>query len=381
MNKTTKNSNIFDIVETNNQEVTMKHDKNENGPEHVAKNKKGSVMMPVLFVISMAALIIGFILIHSSTPAPNAIGPQAVNPTRIEEKTPEPVYDSAALRRQINSLATDYQADCNRLLMQYMNLLETNINPEFNQAKDAIPRVVDDLSSFSACVKLSYKAAKDKLKDTHDFEDAYMEVIDGPIVQPCLRANHVASEMLQNLNQQLKERYTQYAMDLAAVCRESGEKAEIPPQDLSRLLACLNTTAVTAQKLQQRKAFAAVGVAVEAIFFRQTCNATIKLFAKPVAKICGSLGVGGICAAADGPIPVGDIIGGVLAIGGFAWTAYDVYDVTCVMPGKLRSELQTGIDDTRTQLLEESRATVRDLVNTYQGIGGTLQAQLIRQID
>ena len=355
-----------------NQEHRMELDRN---------NENGSAVIPVIFLIVMAALIAGFILVHSITPSSGSIGPQVVNPERIKQETPETTYDTTALRQQVSRLTMDYQADCNRLLAQYMNLLETNINPEFNQAKNAIPRVVDDLSGFSACVKLSYKAAKDKLKDTHDFEDAYMEVIDGPIVQPCLRANRVASEMLQNLNQQLKERYARYAMDLAAVCRESDEKTEIPPQDLSRLLTCIQTTAASSQKLQQVKLFAAVGVAVEAIFFRQTCSAIVKLFAKPVAKICGSLGVGGICAAADGPIPVGDIIGGVLAVGGLAWTAYDVYDVTCVMPGELRSELSNGIDETRTKLLEESRAKVRELVSIYQNIGGTLQAELIEELN
>lgn len=359
----------------------MKKTMHEHRMERNRNNETGSAVIPVLFLIAMAALIAGFILIHSITPSSGAIGPQVVNPERIKQETPETTYDSTALRQQVNRLTMDYQADCKRLLAQYMNLLETNINPEFNQAKNAIPRVVDDLSSFSACVKLSYKAAKDKLKDTHDFEDAYMEVIDGPIVQPCLRANRVASEMLQNLNQKLKERYARYAMDLAAVCRESDEKTEIPPQDLSRLLACIQTTAASSQKLQQVKLFAAVGVAVEAIFFRQTCSAIVKLFAKPVAKICGSLGVGGICAAADGPIPIGDIIGGVLAVGGLAWTAYDVYDVTCVMPGELRSELSNGIDETRTKLLEESRAKVRELVSIYQNIGGALQAELTEELN
>ena len=376
----TRNSNIFDIVKTNKQEAAMKCSSNEKNVQST-KNQKGTPFIPVLFLIMMGALIAWFILVHAGTPGSDITGTHVMNPDRFTDETPETTCDSMALRQQINRLTMDYQADCNQLLSQYMNLLETNINPEFNQAKDAIPRVVDNLSSFSACVKLSYKAAKDKLKDTHDFEDAYMEIIDGPVVQPCLRANHAASEMLQNLNQQLKERYARYTMDLAAVCSKSGENAEIPPQNLNRLLECINTTATSSQKLQQVKLIAAAGVVIEAIFFRQTCNAIVKLFAKPVAKICGSLGAGGICAAADGPIPVGDIIGGVLAVGGLAWTAYDVYDVTCVMPGELRSELNSGIDETRSKLLEETRTRVRELVGTYQSIGGLLQAQLVKEIN
>ena len=381
MNKKTNKSDIFDIVKHDNQEVNMEHNKNEYCSEQAEQKRKGHACRPVLFLVVMAALIAGFILVHSWTPKTGSIGAHFVSPGRIKPETPAKTYDTTALRQQINRLTMDYQEDCNRLLAQYMDLLETNINPEYNQAKDAIPRVVDDLSSFSACVKLSYKAAKDSLKDTHDFDDALMEVIDGPIVQPCLRANHVANEMLRNLNQQLKERYARYAMDLAEVCSESGENADIPQQDLSRLLECITTTAASTKELQTEKLFAAVSVVVEAVVFRQTCSAIVKLFAKPVATICSSLGIGGICAAADGPLPVCDIIGGVLAVGGLVWTAYDVYDVTCVMPGELRSELSNGIDETRTKLLEESRAKVREMVNTYQEIGGTLQAQLDNEIN
>lgn len=35
---------------------------------------------------------------------------------------------------------------------------------------------------------------------------------------------------------------------------------------------------------------------------------------------------GGTAAVVDGPLPIGDIIGVVIAIGGAAWTAYDISD-------------------------------------------------------
>ena len=215
------------IPETNttaNRKETLKKNGYEHSPKRVEKNERGNATLPVIFLIVMAALIAGFILIHSITPGSGSIGAHVVNPGRIRPETPETADNTEALRQEVNRLAADYQEDCSRLLAQYMDVLATNIDPEFKRAKDAVPRVVDDLSGFSACVRLSYKAAKDRIKGTRDFEDAYMAVIDGPIVQPCLRANLVASDMLQNLDRQLKERYARYAMDLAAACMESGEK-------------------------------------------------------------------------------------------------------------------------------------------------------------
>lgn len=381
-----RNANIFDIVPNNNRKEAIMKEKNIVGNETVrTEGKKRHSGFPI-FLIGTIALVLGYFMVHAKKPEPapviQALPEETVSETETSASAsaPGPTYDSRYLRQQINTLTAGYHADCSRIVAQYMNLLESNVDADFSQARNSIPRVVDDLSGFGACVKLSYKAAKDRLKDTHDFQDAYMEVIDAPIVQPSLHAHRIANDMLQMLDQQLKERYSRYAVDLAAACDRNVRQELIPPSDLDRLLGCINNVAAYSRRYQQEKLFAAVGVVFEAIFFRQTCKAIVTLFAKPVAKICGSLGVGGICAAADGPIPIGDIVGGVFALGGLAWTAYDVYDVTCVMPQKLESELREGIDETRNRLLTDCRTSANDILRVYQDSGNELKAQLVREL-
>ena len=362
-----RNSDLFSVT-TNNKAVPM------NRANETSESGFGTAL-GMVFLIGSILLLLGFAYIHWGSP--KSIPIQLPGVQQEQSKT-EKAYDTVALRQQINRLAMDYQDDCNRLLEQYLNLLESNVTTDFEKANGAIPGVVDELSGIGACTKLCYKAAKDKIKGSHDFEDAYMEVMNQPIIQPCLRANAVATEMLQTLNQRLMERHTQYAMDLATVCGDNRNQISAP--DLERLQQCISTVAASSNKLQREKMFALVGVAFEAVFIRSTCRAIVKLFAKPAAKICSSLGIGGICAAADGPIPVGDIIAGAVAVGTLAWTACDVYDVTCVMPEKLKTELCAGLDETRNQLLEDSRSKARELVKTYQESGNTLKAELIKQI-
>ena len=337
--------------------------------------KKTSLWWSFFFVGAVLLLAV-CALVHSGLFQSSGIHASGL---KFEQKDQDKAYDAVALRAQIDRLDAEYQEDCNRLLAQYLSLLESRIDPDFEEAKDAVPEVIDELSGLAVCVKFSYKAAKDKLRGTNDFEEAYMEIMNRPIVQPCLRANAIASDMLQTLNQQLKERYTRHAMDLAAACGDSDDTA--PSPDVERLLQCIHSVAATSSQLQQETLFALVGVAFEALFIRSTCSAIIRLFAGPVAKICGSMGVGGICAAADGPFPVGDAIGGMLAVGGLVWTAYDIYDVTCVMPDKLRTELDTGIAETREKLLDDSKSKARELARTYQDSGRTLKAELIKAIE
>ena len=378
MNKNMNNSkrnHIFDIVEPNNGKVIPM---NEN--TQIANNRGTRGSVGIVFLLVIGLLILGYALVQWGIPksAPTTI---KISEHPVETETEVPQYDNRLLRQQIEMLTNGYQADCSRIVTQYMNLLESNVDSDFSQARNSIPRVVDDLSGFGACVKLSYKAAKDRLKDTNDFQEAYMEVIDGPIVQPSLRAHRTANEMLQMLDQRLKERYAQYSVDLAAACGRGVQESQIPASDLARLEECISNVAAYAQRYQAQKLMTAVGVAVEAIFIRQTCSAIVTLFAKPVAKICGSLGAGAICAAADGPIPIGDIVGGVLAIGGFAWTAYDVYEVMSVMPKRLESELRDGINETKDHLLSDSRTQANEILQTYQNSGNVLKAQLVRELN
>lgn len=378
MNKNTNNSkrnNIFDIVTPNTGKIIPMKENIQATNNHGTRGSVG-----IVFLIVIGLLILGYALVQWGVPksTPTAI---RIPEHPIEHQTVVPEYDNRLLRQQIETLTNGYQADCSRIVSQYMNLLESNIESDFSQARNSIPRVVDDLSGFGACVKLSYKAAKDRLKGTNDFQEAYMAVIDGPIVQPSLRAHRTANEMLQMLDHRLKERYAQYSVDLAAACGRGVQESQIPASDLARLEECINNVAAYAQQYQAQKLMTAVGVTIEAIFIRQTCSAIVTLFAKPVAKISGSLGAGAICAAADGPIPIGDVVGGVLAIGGLAWTAYDVYEVTSVMPKRLESELRDGINETKDHLLSDSRTQAHEIMQTYQNSGNVLKAQLVRELN
>lgn len=348
----------------------------DNKTDTIPPISKGKSLWWVFFFVGTLLLLVAFAIVHSGLFQKQRF----ITPIlTIEIMDQDNSLDTVGLQQQVNRLDAEYQNDCDRLLDQYLNLLESNIDPNFEKAKNAIPDVIDKLSGLGICVKFSYKAAKDKLKGTNDFEEAYIEIMTPPIIQPCIQANATASEMLQILNQRLKERYTQYAMDLAVACEDADNQVSSP--DIEQLLLCINSVASTSSQLQQEKLIALVGVAFEALFIRSTCSAIIKLFAGPVAKICSSLSVGGICAVADGPFPVGDAIGGVLAVGGLAWTAYDIYDVTCVMPEKLRTELDNGISETREKLLDDSRSKARELVRIYQSSGSSLKAELVKALE
>lgn len=319
-------------------------------------------------MIGSVILISLFTLVHFMNPSVTRI--------KVQPKPMSSFWNNDRLCRQIDDLQIAYDADCAKLLNEFQSEVARRVSPDFTKAHNSVSAAVDRLCGFGTCVKLCYKAAKDKIIGSHDFKDAYISVLDDPIIQPCIHANAVASDMLQKLHLKLKERHSQYVTDLASVYGKDMSANNLPAKDLETLQNCIGKLAGKTQKLNLNTILAGAGVSFEAIFIYQTYKCIIKLFVKPAAKICSSTGTAGICAAADGPLPFGDIVGGVVTIGGLVWTAWDVYEVTCLIPKELKSELKNGVDMTKNCLLKESRSRAYELVMTYRQSGDEINKEL-----
>ena len=281
-----------------------------------------------------------------------------------------------AIHQKIDEANAKYNDDCRKLLETFSSDLEKKVSPEFEKAEKSVPKVVEELCSFRVCLKLFYKAVKDRLFGTNDFEKAYREIMDVPVIQPCLYANIVANNMLQNLQLRLKERSSQYAMELATVCRGISFDNKPLSKNLEKFQTRLDEFSGSVQKFHMEKIVSSTGAVIEIIFFRESCKYILKLFAKPTLRICGSLGGAFFCVIADGPLPFLDIAGAVIAVGGLIWTAWDLYNVFFVLPKKLNLKLRNSIRETKASLLEESKRKARSLVNEYQFEGRVLKDNL-----
>ena len=334
--------------------------------------KGSNNMMKTAYVFCSLLLIAAFAAIYF-------LMPQSEGNTTYIAKTPAPAT-GRALNSEIDAITDNCNSDCEKMLAEFMNALEEKISPDFAKADQAVPGVVKELSSTDVCLKLTCKAVKDKIKGTNDFRDAYIGVMQDPVIQPCLQADATAFDMLEALELRIKERHSQYAMELASACKDESCAMTRPEEDIKRLEACIESFAKRTEENSFKNTWAVIGGAMEVIFIREAYTAIIKLFVKPVTKICSSLGAAGICAAADGPLPLGDIIGGGITIGGLGLTIYDIYDITRIMPKKLTSELRMGIASTKATLLDDYKTQAQKLLERYnesaESVNRTLKEQL-----
>ena len=102
------------------------------------------------------------------------------------------------------------------------------------------------------------------------------------------------------------------------------------------------------------EAYAIGGLAIEAIFLKQTIAALTSTLGSIVARFSATFGSGAACAAADGPFPFGDAVAVMLAAGGTAWSSYDLYEARKSLPAELTALLKQVISDCQAACRREA---------------------------
>ena len=325
-------------------------------------------MKRILYPVAFLALIVVFVVVHSCR---SASGPIRV--PRLTRSAAAPAA-SGKIRQQLDAAHASYRRDCLRLQQEFRDSLRPAVAPDYARARDGVEPSVSILSGFGACFKMCCKAVKDQVSGTSEFADAFQEVIHGPILIPCARANRTADDRLQTLKLKLEERRVQYAVEVIETCRNTNVDVKQPDTDLKSLEASLGKSLTATHELQISKVMATVGAAMEVVFIKSTIATLRRVLGAAIAKLAGSSATGAVCAAADGPLPIGDAIGAVLAVGGLAWTAWDIYDACKVLPDKLRAELRDGIDTAERELHKQAEAEADRLTKAYLEAGAEIAA-------
>ena len=280
----------------------------------------------------------------------------------------------AQIEAMLQEHTSEYQRRNRQLLQEFTKRMETLGKEDFARARRNIPSFVDNISSFSFCGKICYRFVVDKIWNTTTTMDLLAPKLGTYICEPCTRGQLKIQDALNEFMLKLQESDTQYRAGLAELAK-SEEFQALPMEAQQIFLDDLQKLAGSLMKNAFDTTLIAVGTGLEIIFIRSTISAVYSLMAPLVAKLTTSLTAGGTSALADGPLPFGDILGGVLAIGGFSWTAYDLYRVTKVLPKKLRTEVTRLIDQSEQGMRREALAKATQMVkqceqNSQKLIGG-----------
>ena len=186
--------------------------------------------------------------------------------------------------------------------------LDAKAQPHFDEARRNIPAVVEKLTEIGSTCRRCGLMVRDKLTGAHETQEYLASVLEKPIITPC------------------------------------REGAEIYGCDFNSAGFLDNLKAVNAD-YAEIEAYALSGLALEAIFLKQTTAALTSTLGGIVARLSATFGSGAASAAADGPFPFGDAVAVALAAGGTAWSTYDLYEARKQLPTKLTAVLTQVISD------------------------------------
>lgn len=330
----------------------------------------------LVFWLSVIALVILLCLrIHIKGFNGSGVG---VGSVTLEEQvastnaSPEKVKSHSDLRRieleqkklesEVRGRVAKYNGDVAAIVERYRSMIPlSEAEICFSTCKDGARFIAskEGLCGFKVCASLAYKMAYDKVKKTNRTEDAIVPVVKERLIPHLQEGCEKYAEWSKRfIDEMMLERQT-LAYDLALKCQDFQTAIVVIPDEAAQMIQSATTNLIAQiEEHAKESAFAAVGAGIEAVMIRSSFAAIQKCvisvgrscLAPIAAKLVSTAGTATVSAVADGPLPIGDIIGGVVAIGGTVWTAYDIYRVTEAMPKEMEDGITKSIDEFQRSL-------------------------------
>lgn len=264
--------------------------------------------------------------------------------------------------RALKAAQREYRQRVKREMDAFEDRIKACARKEFDAVRAKIPLAVDAYG-FKKCCALTKALATDKLKGSgsHAFEQAMDDDLGQLFYAPLLDARRAVLDERALLSGRLAEARRLYLAQSVAIEGLDDVSSETLAADSKEIESRLGN-------LYGAQLTAAVGTACEAAFIGLTFN-SIRALLWPIAcKVAGAVGIGVGSAVADGPIPVGDCIGAVVAVGGVAWSVADIRKAAKVLPGELRSALKRTVDTQERETVERALSDARKIVQAFEAL-------------
>ena len=264
-----------------------------------------------------------------------------------------------------------YKGDVAETVERYRKMLPlSEAEAAFRKSEDGASFIAskEGLCGFKCCVSLAYKMAYDKVKGITRTEDAISPIVNEKIVDEIEKAVAAYARWTTDFQKELATEESALAADLAVKSKSFESAVSVFSEENAKSVSlAVDAFSRDVQDHAYKAAEAAVSLALETVMIKTSYtaikNVVVRLagvaLSSAVKRAGASIAAGGTAAVVDGPLPIGDIIGAVLTVGGLSWTAYDIYVVTKTMPDEMNAKIQGEIVKTRKALEEKALANLQ----------------------
>ena len=270
--------------------------------------------------------------------------------------------------RVMEELRAGYLRSVERLHEKFRMEVAGIAQSEFAGVRASIPAVADKFGGFSRCKDLFKDMVIDKIKGGNRVEKSINADLERDYYNSLYAARDKVvaclEDLVLNLDALRKEYRFSIEKELALECLPGDESYEKHLKEYSAKIEEKKLALKSAQNV------AAITTAIEALLVRQTVAAISRLLGRAVARQVAALGAGVVAAIVDGPLPIGDTIGGLIAIGGLGFAARDIYKATKVLPAELRKTLTETTDGCEKECIREVLDLGKKMSSAYSSLAG-----------
>ena len=264
---------------------------------------------------------------------------------------------------------------------QAFGLCESEINAILSQQFPEVTRqgllAGKDIASYGSCCKIIYSLARDKITSSNtaaEYVDAQMHAY---MEQPLKKLTGDLETAIGRFDLSLKENTVGLARELAQMNPRNAGKAIVLPtdvkssDDINKALNNLGLGGITIGISTPLDIWAVMNAKiVKSITAKVTASATL-MFARPAAAAVSEVAI----AAADGPLPIGDII----AVIGGLWTAYDIYSTQKQFEVEMRTSVENMMPDLQRSIQKQVIGHIHSISKEHQRLQDEIRQHSIRE--
>jgi len=256
-----------------------------------------------------------------------------------EPKQPGPSREArvAEARREIAEIARTYEEVQGREVAAARRGVEGALAKARRLAPGSAEEAATPFQGLSNMVRCAFRGAADRI-DGGERLQGYCEEALAPAVHLSVAAAGETDALLVAVHRVSVERANRFHDDTLALARDFG----LEPAELRLGDGLARDWQRSLDGLFSKRRTAAIATGLEAALIGFTYRSIASLLASAIAKLAKTGSAAAIAAVADGPLPIGDAIAVVLAVGGTIWTVNDIRKAVKVgeaLPGEIEQAL------------------------------------------
>lgn len=274
-----------------------------------------------------------------------------------EKEQGEDIKQQTELRlmdKEKREILSEYNKKNQVLISDTRNQIDSLLKSYLQEGYIGIDNLTKEIKLPKTMMYICYLQSYDMFKKTQKADLFLAEIFNKNIKQ--LKTHEACERLLTDLEVKLRENNTNLQIELGALLeKHKGLPVSLNLKELNR---ATNQFIVDGKRMGFLSGSIALGIIGEGIFIKSNISA-IKALTR---KIACRMSVSTSFIIADGPLPIGDII----ALLGWGVCAYDIYELTIFVPGKIKKDLTKSLENDYMNLSKHINHVIESLEQNFK---------------